>query len=132
MQQAHRQGRTLYLPLLTPRRPSLRFVRYRPGQTLRANRFGILEPARPIPRVPRNRLDLILLPLVAFDPTGHRLGMGGGYFDRALASFRGKRHPRRIGVAYDWQRIPDLTAQPWDIPLHGAVTDRRAYRFPAR
>jgi 5-formyltetrahydrofolate cyclo-ligase len=75
-------------------------------------------------------LDLVLTPLVAFDAQGHRLGMGGGFYDRSFAYLL--RHsrwlrPRLIGLAYDFQRQTRLPHQPWDVPLHAIATDHRLY-----
>ena len=71
------------------------------------------------------QLDVVLLPLVAFDRTGHRRGMGGGYYDRRLASRknRGIRRPLRVGLAFDCQMAAQLPAQAWDVPLHAVVTE---------
>lgn len=123
----------LYLPVLRPRpQRRLWFLPYRPGERLVANRFGIPEPPlgdrRPCPPW---GLDLILLPLVAFDEDCRRLGMGGGFYDRTLAYLRGRRQWRRpllVGVAHECQRVAWLPARPWDIPLDGVVTECRVYR----
>lgn len=130
LRHAHQDGRATYLPVLS-RGPSrnLRFHRYHPGARLRVNRFGIPEPApRPSNQIACRRLDLVLLPLVAFDRHGHRLGMGGGFYDRAFAALRQSRgrwrHPRLLGVAFSFQRIAELPAEPWDVPLAGVATER--------
>ena len=73
-------------------------------------------------------LDAILVPLVGFDDRGHRLGMGGGVYDRALADLaRRPRRPRLIGVAFEFQRQPRLREAAWDQPLDQVVTDVRRY-----
>jgi len=125
---------TAYLPvlrLLAGQR--LAFHPYRPGDLLAANRYGIPEPvAHPGEAVPPHALDLVLLPLVAFDPQGHRLGMGGGFYDRTFAFLRQRRHwqrPHLVGVAYEFQAVPELPAEPWDVPLHAVVTERRWIPF---
>lgn len=98
---------------------------------LRPNRFGILEPqVEPARLVRAEDLDLLLLPLVAFDPKGNRLGRGAGYYDRSLAFRRYRRHMRKphlVGLAHDFQRVPTLPTDPWDVPLDGVVTDRSVY-----
>jgi len=119
----------LYLPVLNDRpAPRLRFARYLPGMPLVPNRFGILEPS--LPRralLPARAIDLLLMPLVAFDVGGNRLGMGGGYFDRTLA-FRRRarlwRRPRLVGVGYAFQQVTALPTAPWDVPLDAVVTER--------
>ncbi len=72
-------------------------------------------------------LDLILLPLVAFDNQGNRLGMGGGFYDRTLSSFNTRHRmnrPQPIGLAHECQRIDQLKAQTLDIPLDGVITEQ--------
>lgn len=79
---------------------------------------------------PVRRLDVILLPLVAVDARGWRLGSGAGFYDRSLAHLRyGRRwrRPRLIGVAYEFQRVAQLEPQPWDVPLDAVVTERGFY-----
>ena len=73
-------------------------------------------------------LDLVLVPLVAFDDRGNRLGMGGGYYDQTFAFLSQRQHYRRptlLGVAYEFQRLVALPVQAWDIPLDGVATEKR-------
>ncbi len=88
----------------------------------RTNRFGIIESADPRRRG-INSLDALLIPLVGFDTRGNRLGMGAGFYDRALAKRRGLR-PVAIGVAFSCQEVDALPVDPWDEPLDYIVTDR--------
>jgi 5-formyltetrahydrofolate cyclo-ligase len=129
-------GKTLYLPILVPfsdRR--LWFSAYKRGDPLIVNRFGILEPERHhYRRIRPAALDLVLTPLVAFDPMGHRLGMGGGYYDRSFAFLNTRRHwrkPRLLGLAYEFQRHPLLEAEAWDVPLDAVATEACVYHCPA-
>ena len=121
-------GRHCYLPVLIDRPwPHLRFAPHTPDTRFVPNRFGIPEPD--VPRrmlLPARALDLLLLPLVAFDAHGNRLGMGGGYFDRTLAYQRARawRRPRLLGLGYAFQQVAGLDAASWDVPLHGVVTER--------
>ncbi len=122
--------RTALLPVLRVLAGNrLAFHPYRPGDLLAPNRYGIPEPvAHPGEAMPPHALDLVLMPLVAFDSHGHRLGMGGGFYDRTFAFLRQRRHwhrPRLVGVAYDFQEVPELPAEPWDVPLHAVVTESR-------
>lgn len=131
MQRACEMGKFVYVPVIDDA-GMLRFTRYRPGDALCANRFGIPEP-RERTLIPPRLLDVILAPLVAFDDDGNRLGMGGGYYDRSFSFLRHRRHwlrPRLIGAAYEFQRVARLPAQPWDVPLHGVVTERGFTCFP--
>ncbi len=126
-----RQYRQCYLPCLNGQ--ALLFRRYRPGQTLQRNRYGIPEPSnRRGNQRPVEALDIILLPLVGFDRSGNRLGMGGGFYDRSLAQLkqRPRQHrPLLIGLAHECQRVNQLPVQSWDIPLDGIATDRGVYWF---
>jgi len=130
---ARRKGIQFYLPILHPIYPGkLVFSPYFDGVELTANRFGIPEP--PFPRSRRRppwALDAVLFPLVSFDEEGGRLGMGGGFYDRTFefSCIRPAMAPKLIGLAHDFQKVASLPTKPWDVPLHGVVTDRRCYRF---
>ena len=123
-----RPDKRYFLPLLPARhgRP-LWFAPLRPGTPLRRNRYGIPEPA-----VPRHewlhaaRLDLVMVPLVAFDRRGGRLGMGGGYYDATLAFLKQRDRwlrPRTVGVAYAVQEVEALPVDLWDVPMMAIVTE---------
>ena len=125
-------SKQLYLPVL--RGPRLWFLPFDPQTRFVKNRFGILEPDAPAStRCAPQALDLVLAPLVAFDDRGQRLGMGGGYYDRTFAYLLNRhywRRPRLIGIAYDLQRVPALTARKWDVPLDGIATESGLRFFP--
>jgi 5-formyltetrahydrofolate cyclo-ligase len=88
------------------------------------NRYSIAEPKlNQTQIIPVSKLDLICTPLVAFDTTGHRLGMGGGYYDRTLEPwFQTKQGPKPIGLAHDCQQVDRLPIASWDVPLPKIVT----------
>jgi 5-formyltetrahydrofolate cyclo-ligase len=124
---ARRRGCTLYLPTITAHRAQrMEFLRHDVGAALRTNRHGIPEPdPRFARRIAVRQLDLVLVPLVAFDAQGWRLGSGAGYYDRALRHLReGRRwrRPRLIGVGYEFQRVERLQPAPWDVPLDAILT----------
>ena len=118
--------RRFYLPVLPPTGRRLWFSAYRPGDRLVLNRFGIPESASR-DRVRAGQLDLLLVPLVAFDGGGGRIGMGGGFYDYTLSFFSGgaRTFPlRAYGIAYQLQQIEAIPSEAWDVPLHGVFTER--------
>ena len=123
----HSRGQHYFLPVLDANTPrSLRFAEYRTGDALKSNRFGIPEPRNAVP-VDALQLDLVLLPLLAFDRRGHRLGTGGGFYDTTFAFLRDRKEaakPLLVGVGYAFQQVEALTAEPWDVPLDYVATER--------
>lgn len=120
-----------YLPVLAPRHHDgfLWFGRAHLGDTLKPNRFGIPEPLAAIERrLTPWTLDVVLLPLVAFDDRGHRLGMGGGFYDRSLEFERSFRRPWLVGLAHGCQQVRSLPADAWDIRLDAIATDTQILR----
>jgi 5-formyltetrahydrofolate cyclo-ligase len=128
---ARRNGCALYLPAITDYRGRrMEFRRYSRDTRLRSNRYGIAEPERGTPRVAVRHLDLVLLPLVAVDPSGTRLGTGAGFYDRCLQHLRtGRRwrRPKLIGLGYEFQRVGRLAARAWDVPLDALLTEKDLY-----
>ena len=89
------------------------------------NRFGIAEPVvEDELAIMPEQLDIIFLPLVAFDEHGTRLGMGGGYYDRTLAHHR---PTLLIGAAYEFQRQAWIEREAWDVPLAAIITEQTIY-----
>jgi 5-formyltetrahydrofolate cyclo-ligase len=124
---AWERRKKIYLPVLTPFNDSrLWFIRYEPSTRMLNNRFGIPEPVvKHRQRLSAPSLDLVLMPLVGFDLQGHRLGMGGGFYDRSFAFLLNRQHlkkPRLIGLAYNFQEISQLTPEDWDVPLDAIAT----------
>jgi 5-formyltetrahydrofolate cyclo-ligase len=100
------------------------FYRLGADTRLLRNRFGILEPAPGAAFVAPLAIDLLLLPLVAFDDDGNRLGMGAGFYDRFLGRLPAALRPRLIGLAHACQHSPQpLPADIWDVPLDGVITE---------
>jgi len=126
---AWRMKKQVYLPVLSPFQRRLYFAPFDIDCEFHTNCFGIPEPAcSPSLWLKPQQLDLILLPLVAFDENGNRLGMGGGFYDRTLAYMKSReraRKPRLIGLAHELQRSGDLVANSWDIPVDMIATERR-------
>jgi 5-formyltetrahydrofolate cyclo-ligase len=126
---AQRRSKECYLPVLNPLgEPRLRFKRWRKGEALRTNFYGIAEPRHGRFCSPR-ALSLVLLPLVGFDAGGNRLGMGKGYYDRTFAFRRRSRgrRPVMLGLAHECQKVDSLAVEAWDLPLDGIVTDAAWY-----
>ena len=121
---ARKRGCRIYLPRITDRRRGrMRFVEA--TGPLRRNPLGILEPASAHPLNAR-WLDAVFVPLVGFDASGMRLGMGAGYYDRAFAYRRVRttwHKPRLIGLAYSLQRVASLAPAEHDVRLDTIVTD---------
>ncbi len=127
-------NRRVYLPRILPGPfHKMVFHAFTPQSAMRANRFGIPEPDLPFKRhIPVRRLDMVVTPLLAFGSNGERLGMGGGFYDRTFSFIR--RHPMLArpalwAVALDMQRV-EFPANPWDVALHGVVTESGIWRFP--
>ena len=119
-----RRGIRLALPIVHPEpgRAALTFREWVAGCDMRPNRFGIQEPWGTA-EVRVEDVDLALIPLVAWDETGGRLGMGASFYDRLFQPFAQQRHPLRIGVAYRVQQLDRVPMEPWDVRLHRVVTD---------
>lgn len=129
MHLAHALGKACYLPRIRPfPAGSLVFVRWRPGSRLYRQRWHIREPRHGGRREARG-LDLVFMPLTGFDRQGHRLGMGGGFYDRTLAKL--PQRPLRVGLAHDSQQVASIPVCPWDINLHAVVTPSGRTSFRA-
>ncbi len=104
----------------------LRFSPWRPGDPLVTNRYGIPEPdVASSSALEPEEMSLIVVPLVGFDDSGNRLGMGGGWYDRTLAFRRAQPAPPwLVGVGFSAQRIDDLAQEPWDVPVDALCTER--------
>ena len=105
----------------------LQFYVINSNTSFKKNKFGIDEPIiknqKPISP---DQLDLILMPLVAFDQNGNRLGRGAGFYDRALQFAKNKLHDQRpilIGLAYEFQKVDHLIPESWDIKMDLVVTE---------
>lgn len=123
LEQLRAAGVAIALPVVgAPPELDLEFRAWPPGAALERNRMGIFEPAAG-PVVELSALDVVLTPLVAWDASGNRLGMGAGLYDRAFAARRESPTPLRVGVAYALQRSDELEPAAWDVPLHAVVTE---------
>ena len=121
------RGQTWHLPLPGAGR-QLRFAPWRPGEPIAPNRYGIPEPVcAPEALLAPAELDLVLLPLLGFDRRGHRLGFGGGWYDRSFSFLHGRSEPGKpvlVGVAYAVQELDRVPVMPWDVQLDYIATER--------
>lgn len=137
IQAALDHGKRCFLPVISLDNESLAFVEYTAGSSLEKNHFGILEPKLyPNNALAPEHMDVIFMPLVAFDLSGTRLGMGKGYYDKKLAfmsrnssemSLNSTNIPKLVGLAHECQRVEQLERAEWDVPLDKIITDQTTY-----
>jgi 5-formyltetrahydrofolate cyclo-ligase len=119
LERLHGEGHPLALPVIQPKGHPLKFRNWAPGEPLASRLWGILEPLAEAPEI---EPDILLVPLLAFDAEGHRLGYGAGYYDRTLERLRGMKPILAIGLAYDEQEVASVPHQAWDEPLDWVLT----------
>jgi len=128
-----KRNHTLYLPVIHPfNGATLLFQRYEKNSPMKANRYGILEPKLNCSQIcPLTDLDYLLMPLVAFDNQGNRLGMGGGFYDKTLAQLHqgNWQKPQLIGLAHSCQKVDALPIESWDVPLKTIITPDKIYQW---
>ncbi len=118
----------VYMPVLDADTGVLSFAQYNPDTALQPNFYGILEPVKPHTTLEPSKLDTVLVPLVAFTTRCERLGMGKGYYDKTFAFLNQHprpTHPKLIGLAYDFQEMPELIQHDQDVRLDAVVTETR-------
>jgi 5-formyltetrahydrofolate cyclo-ligase len=121
-------GHSLYVPKISTSQPGeMKFCRLKSDREFITNRFGIKEPLIN-EFIDIVEIEIIFLPLTAFDINGNRLGMGGGFYDRVLSK---EHHPslKSIGLAYDFQEIEHCPVQSFDQPLNNLLTPTRMLEF---
>lgn len=127
----HELGHVCAIAAVVARGRPLAFRRWHPGQQFVRGTLG--EPAAP-PDAPEEKPELLLVPLLAFDRRGYRLGYGGGYFDRTIAVLRaapdmaGVGGVTAVGMAYAAQEVPALPTEHHDQRLDWIVTERETIR----
>ncbi|MFT5592004.1 MAG: 5-formyltetrahydrofolate cyclo-ligase [Oceanicoccus sp.] len=129
MEKARYRGKHILLPCLHPTKSGhLCFADYS-GPTIK-NKFGIIEPdPKRNTQIAAKQLDVVFMPLVAFDENGGRLGMGGGFYDRTFEFLKqsGFNKPKLIGLAHEFQKVATLPIETWDVPLDGIITEKSSY-----
>jgi 5-formyltetrahydrofolate cyclo-ligase len=121
LQALHDEGSLIGLPAIHPGR-ALTFREWRPGTPLKQGQFGLSEPACDQPEVVPA---IVLVPLLAFDSRGNRLGYGAGYYDAALRDLRLRGPVTAIGLGFDEQQFPEIPREPQDEPLDMILTPSR-------
>ncbi|NDJ56454.1 5-formyltetrahydrofolate cyclo-ligase [Enterobacteriaceae bacterium 4M9] len=127
-----RNGQQVYLPVLHPfSRGNLLFLHYTPQTPMTRNVLKITEPRLDVRNVlPLEQLDTLIVPLVAFDTSGQRLGMGGGFYDRTLQHWQ-QHGFTPVGYAHDCQQVESLPVESWDIALPQVITPSRLWQWPS-
>jgi 5-formyltetrahydrofolate cyclo-ligase len=120
------QGAQLALPVITARDAPLIFRVWSPGAELVRGPLGILEPS---PEAARVIPDILLVPLAAFDRSGHRIGYGAGHYDRTFAQLRPSKAVTAAGVAFAVQEIEAVPALPHDVALDYVLTETQSFDF---
>jgi len=145
------QNKNIFLPVIHPfSQGQLLFLHYTKNTVMITNQYGIKEPKLDIRQLCLlSELDILFTPLVAFDHKGNRLGMGGGFYDRTLATwFKNissnirfkKNQPQEvrplnsaklspIGLAHDFQQVDNIPSEFWDIPLPEIITPTKTVKF---
>ncbi|MEO7433334.1 MAG: 5-formyltetrahydrofolate cyclo-ligase [Dokdonella sp.] len=127
IQGLRQRDQVYHLPIVGADR-QLKFGPWRPGGDITMNRYGIPEPVcASSDLLEPAQMDVVLVPLLGFDQRGHRLGFGGGYYDRSFDFLRDRRAPGSpllVGIAYAMQEVAQIDAMPWDVRLDHIATER--------
>ena len=115
----HAEGFRLALPVMIGKAQPLLMRAWSPGDAMEAAAWGIAEPTADKPEVDP---EIVLVPLLAFDARGYRLGYGGGFYDRTLARLRAKQPVVAIGLAYDEQKVDEVPVEAYDQRLDWVLT----------
>ena len=128
---ALKEGKTCYLPVITEESPDLvSFAPYDESILLSDNQWGIAEPPAQEAIIAPTNFDLVLVPLVGFDASCFRLGMGKGFYDRTFSFkiFNRSSQPQLIGLAHECQCVEPFPILSWDVRLDAVITEEKIYR----
>jgi len=120
------QGCQLALPVVAAKKQPLLFRAWRPGDPLEAGAFGTLQPTAKRAVV---EPEVLIVPLLAVDEEGWRLGYGGGFYDRTIEALRARKRVTTVGVGFNEQIVPEVPHDPNDQRLDWLLTDKRACAF---
>jgi 5-formyltetrahydrofolate cyclo-ligase len=126
MRKLAEQGVKLALPAVLARGKSLAFRAWSPDDRLMLGPLGILEPS---PAAAEAVPDIMLVPLAAFDPLGHRIGYGAGHYDYTLAHLRKMKAITAVGIGFSAQQIKAVQALPHDVALDYVLTEKKVFDF---
>ncbi len=126
MRKLAEQGVKLALPAVLARGKSLAFRAWSPDDRLMLGPLGILEPS---PAAAEAVPDIMLVPLAAFDPLGHRIGYGAGHYDYTLAHLRKMKAITAVGIGFAAQQIKAVPALPHDVALDYVLTEKKVFDF---
>ena len=122
-------NKDVYVPIVVGQ--VMEFAELTPHSKLGKNQFGIAEPEAPRVLANPAQLDLVIAPLLGFDEHCNRLGMGGGYYDRAFAFLTRRNHwfkPKLVAAAFECQKTAMLSPQSWDVPMWCVATETNTYQ----
>ena len=123
---AWRAKKRVFVPV-TDNHWVMNFCELKADTVLIRNDFGIWEPSTG-PFINARYLNIVIVPVVAYDSMNHRIGMGGGYYDRCFRFLKNRRKwltPKLIGVAFECQKAKEIVPRLWDIPLYKVVSEQR-------
>jgi 5-formyltetrahydrofolate cyclo-ligase len=119
------RGAVAALPRVSAAPPRLRFHRAGAGDALTRGPFGLAEPDAAAPEIAVEAIDVMIVPGLAFDRAGRRLGWGGGYYDEAAGRLRAAGRGFLVGLGYDFQLVPRCPADERDVAVDCVVTDQQ-------
>lgn len=122
MARAHALGKQLALPRVEGESGELRLHAYMPGDELVESGFGVREPLPSAPLIAAEQVELVLVPGLAFDVRGYRLGYGKGFYDRLLPTLA---RATRVGLAFELSLLAEVPNAAHDVPVHALVTEKR-------
>ncbi|MAC26142.1 MAG: 5-formyltetrahydrofolate cyclo-ligase [Sandaracinus sp.] len=122
------RGAAVVLPRVDFELGAIVLHHHAPGDRLEESGFGVPEPLPSAPRADLAAVDLALVPALAIDPAGARIGYGKGFYDQLLPTLP---NAFRLALAYDFQLVSEIPAEPHDQPIHALVTDTRLLRVDA-
>lgn len=131
LQTSARLGKNIYLPIVKSQASTLDFYHYTFKMKMAMNQYGILEPPEEASEyIEPQKLDLVFVPLVAFDVHCRRLGMGKGYYDRTFAFRQHLSKPMLVGLGYAFQEVPLVPNNETDIALDKVITHQTIFENP--